>query len=627
MLRLLLLSWMTLTLIAPLSVAKIIDNPEAVGYLHAEVLKEGSFVLESTGPGARVSEIEIRHSVPQGTNRQITQLTSVQGPDSHGFDEDDYGNEIIVLTWKNPPLDQEIGYQLAFDVQVWDRDDFSLGGDFPITYMIEPDQGITEKAYEISRGLTTMEKFMEMTSYVYELVDYDRTYQNVQKSARWVFDNQMAVCDGHSNLLISMLRSLGYNAYYVIGYAYTEENQDPDTQGYWGPHGWVEVEHEGKALSLDPTWLEHPVDATHIKFAIAPDSNYTEYVQILANNVNLDWDKGDYVVTMIESRTEPRISIHNRLLPQNPGSEEHSLMITGLESREEGCVLTRLRIQGCEESGRQFLGFDPTEKHIGLCEKESHYWILSVPSLRSGVEYGCSVSVHGGGASTNNTVTAYKMPDTIDIRISTPKVLTPNQFFRVNTTVENKGLFDEELELFLMLEDVVQEYDLSIDPLQAADITWTARAPGSPGAYPLRFFSSSGDLIEEEIRVIEKRNIEISSLDIPDNISLDDSLQLNITLRGLEDCHGEIKITMGSSNYEREFTINRGEEKALLFVYTPESEGNKHVNIVLLSGEGSYEAGLVDSFEVIRIKEWWEPILEAIKGVLEAIFRGLGMSS
>jgi hypothetical protein len=627
MLRMALFLCAFLLVTAPVSGAKLFENPETVSYLQARVVKEGSITLESTGIGARATSAEIRHSVPQETYSQEAELRSVTGPDEYSLDRDDFGNDVVVLTWNEPPLDQRIDYEIVFGVRVWSRDDPAPGRAFPETELTEASQEITEKAYEIAGGLGTREKFMELTSYVYDIVEYDRSYQNVQKSAGWVFDNRKAVCDGHANLLISMLRALGYNAYYVIGYAYTEENTDPEGQGYWGPHGWVEVEHDGMAYSLDPTWMQHPVDATHIKFDLAPDSNYTEYVQLLANNVRVNWEKGEYVVSMLDSREEPRVDIESRLLPGTLGSEQHSLLVTDIRNlMDSQCILTRIRLQGCTDEGRPFLTLLPEERDVGFCGNETIYWLLGTPRLQPGIEYTCGVNAYGAGEVSNATLIAAGDGDMIETRMSTAKVMTPGQFFRVNTTVENHGLTGSELELFVFLGDSVQGKSLSLDAMQAADIAWSMRAPREEGSYHLRFFSSSGDLIEEVVRVIEKRRVEIAEAAIPVNMSVDESLYLNVTLKGLEGVNGELRVSMGDEEHESEFSLEKDEEKTFTFVYTPGEEGVKRISMVVLSGEEEYEDGLAGSITVFREREWWEGIWEALRDLLEGLFRLLGMS-
>jgi hypothetical protein len=111
MLKTMLVSCLMLILLSPASGAKLFENPEAVNYLHAQVYRQGSVTLESTGFGARATRLEIRHSAPQETLRQSSEIKSVEGPDDYHLDRDDFGNEIIVLTWNDPPIQQPLQRQ------------------------------------------------------------------------------------------------------------------------------------------------------------------------------------------------------------------------------------------------------------------------------------------------------------------------------------------------------------------------------------------------------------------------------------------------------------------------------------------------------------------------------------
>ena len=605
---------------------RLFDNPQTVTYLSAEVTREGSITLIGTGPGAMASSLEIWQTIPQGTGRQTSQLMEITGPDSHRFGTDEFGNEILILEWDNPPVDVMLDYSIMFEVNVRDSDDHAFGTDFPLTRLTEPTQAITESAYDLAGGLTTRKKFMELTSFVYTLVEYDDTYQNVQKSADWVFRNQRAVCDGHANLLVSMLRSLGYNAYYVIGYAYTEVGVDPGNPNYWGPHGWVEVEHDGTAYSLDPTWMEAPVDATHVKFAVAPDSNYTEYVQIMAHNVKVNWDKGDYFITMLDYLEGPKVEISGRVINPKPSSGESSVIITDVSSIDE-CAIIELEFSSCSSNGKPFFEPVPASRQVGLCGEETMYWVIRAPDLEPGVEYTCGVSVTGSGARYNTSLTAYHEQDFIKTMISTQNVHTPGEFFSTNTTVENTGLAREDLELFMVLDDYVQHHEVSVGGMQAMDLVWTMKAPKKEGRYTMMFLDSSGGLLEEEVTVVGNRVVEIADLELPDNISIDDILYLNVTLRGLENSTGEIEVSIGEYREGRDFLVRKGEEKTFTFIYQPGSEGTKHVSIVVLTGEEQYQDGIVDNIQVTRDLGWLEYILAAIREALESLFRALGMST
>jgi hypothetical protein len=210
--------------------------------------------------------------------------------------------------------------------------------------------------------------------------------------------------------------------------------------------------------------------------------------------------------------------------------------------------------------------------------------------------------------------------------MSTPKVLTQGEFFSVNTSIENAGLGSEDIELMMILDDHVQEHSAELKGMQAVDLTWTMRAPKSKGTYKLMFFDSSGGLLEEDIEVIEKRIVEIVEAGIPDSVSLGESAVLNVTLVGLEDASGRVEVAMGEEEAERDFSISEGEEKTLTFELEPATEGSKHVSVVVLTDGGEYQDGLVGNVEVSRDLSWMESIMEWLRGVMESLFRALGMS-
>jgi hypothetical protein len=243
------------------------------------------------------------------------------------------------------------------------------------------------------------------------------------------------------------------------------------------------------------------------------------------------------------------------------------------------------------------------------------------------MEYSCGVNVIGGGFADNATLSASGRPDFIGTRLSTSKVITPGQLIKINTTVENLGISPVELDLFMFLGDSVQMHSLTVPGMKAADMIWTVRGPGSPGEYSLRFFSSSGDLIEEELVVVESRKVEILDAPIPANLTLGDDLHLNLTLLGLEESRGDILASLGESDYRLGFILDQGEKKSFTFIHTPEEEGAERVNIVVLTEGENYEDGLTTSIEIVRERAWWESILDSLKSMLESLFQLLGMSS
>ncbi|UCD07487.1 MAG: transglutaminase domain-containing protein [Candidatus Aenigmatarchaeota archaeon] len=597
-------------LLIPLASAKLIENPEAVSYLHTSVMKDGSVFIQSKGPLARTTGLSVYLSIPQNSESQSSVLQGVEGPDSYEMQEDQWGNEMIRLFWDNPPLERNIDYSVSFDVEIQDKINPAPGKSFKATNMTKASLEMTEMAYNLVSDLNEIEKLFKLTEWVYYWVDYEHAYQNLPKNAEWVFENRKGICSSNSNLLISLLRELGFNAYYVIGYAYTEET--PGT--YWGPHGWVEVEYGGKSISLDPTWLESPIDGTHIKFANAPDSNYTERAEILGSQVKLVWTRNEPEINIIEMEDSERVDVQAEFIPEEVGSESYALLLARVSSLSASeCILSYMQIQSCAIGEGYFLDILRDNQTLAFCNNDTLFWFMKTPKLKGSTIYTCPVSIYSAGTLKKPQLRARMLTKNVHVRMSTPKVLTPNQVFTVETTLENHGFSKKDLKTYLILDEEMQSKDLELDPGYQAKLTWTQRAPVTPGEVKLRFFSSSGDLLEHDLTVISKRHVKIEGISIPENMTLEDSLFLNVTVKGLEQTRAELQLKIEGETQTREFYIEKDETKNFIFPYTPESEGNKEISIILLS-EDIYEDGMVGNLLVIGESGFWEQIVGWIGG-------------
>jgi transglutaminase-like putative cysteine protease len=606
---------LVLLVIIPLSQAKLLDTPEAVSYLEAKVTKTGSAYLGSQGFGANAAEVRIKLSIPQDTGTQSTELVSVTGPDEYEYSVDDFGNEIMEVVWENPALDTYLNYTLVFDVIVTDSQDSPSGKGFPLTGMVKATPEMKQKAYELTQGLGEKESMMKLGSWVYDWVDYDRAYQGAESSAGWVYINRKSVCDGHSNLLISMLRALGYNAYYVIGYAYTEENLDPINPNYWGPHGWVEVEHEGELLTIDPTWAESPVDATHIKFANTPDSNYTEYVEMLASRVSLNWERHEPLVTMKEKGEGGRVSTENMVIPGTLKPDSYGMIITDISAGTgQKCVLGRLSIKSCKsEDGDDFFSLGWTENEVYFCDNGRVYWILGAPFLQQGVEYTCPVSIYGMGVDERLTIPAIAGVDEGGVSISTKKTLLPGQDFNVSAVVENHGLMGLGTKAYLLFDGEAYTKSSSIPSGGEETVVWSLEAPQSPGDYVISVFSSTGDYAEEEVSVVSVRYISIANISYPEETRLGDAVHVNVTVKGLEEARiGRVAVSLDGEEDGMEFMIGPDKEKTFLLIFEPGEEGRKDLSVDIFSGE-RYEAGFSGSVNVVKEETFLEGIIRQIQ--------------
>jgi hypothetical protein len=81
-----------------------------------------------------------------------------------------------------------------------------------------------------------------------------------------VLENKAGDCTEHSLLFVALARSAGVPAREVGGLAFVGGSKP-----LFGWHAWAEI-HDGKQwVTVDPTWHEVYIDATHIKFADARD--------------------------------------------------------------------------------------------------------------------------------------------------------------------------------------------------------------------------------------------------------------------------------------------------------------------------------------------------------------------
>ena len=75
-----------------------------------------------------------------------------------------------------------------------------------------------------------------------------------------VLEGKKAECQGHTFLFTAFARAMGIPTRVVNGIAYA-----PEYQGFLY-HSWAESLVDGHWISIDPTFGQIPVDATHIKF-------------------------------------------------------------------------------------------------------------------------------------------------------------------------------------------------------------------------------------------------------------------------------------------------------------------------------------------------------------------------
>jgi hypothetical protein len=609
-----------LLLILPICLAQesqeAISNPEAVSYLHAEVTRSGSVYLFDNSPFQTARELTVILTIPQNTSRQVSYIKSVTGPDRYYISADSWGNKVVNLYWEIPELKKRLYYTVVSDVEVSDGTESAENARFPVTDFTKANNGMAQVAFGLAYGLDDIQRFFRLSEWVHKNVKYDNAAKDFSQSAIWTFENRKGACDEFSNLLISMLRVLGYEPRYVVGYAYSEN---------WGQHGWVEVDYGGKTVSLDPTWLESPVDSTHIKIAELPDSNLTEHVEVKGGQITIDWEKDEPGIRVLSHKESPKIDIGATLIPENSSSDSYSLLATDFTSVPE-CILTNVQVKSCIMPSGDFLSIPESSQTAAFCGLQKAYWFLKTPETERGMVYTCPVVIYGAGAEKSVTVSVGPGQNKgLATTVKSQDVFTPGQVFQVESVTENSGYGTEAATVYVFFGGSVQTKDFTLKPGESGTITWTLKAPANPGSYKLTLFSSSGEMVSRNITVIQQRHVQIENISAPDKAYANKDLTINVTVKAVTSFSGIANITIGEYSDTRGVFLGPSETKTFQFHYTPQLAGTETMSIAIFSDSGQYEDGWWGTLNVQNEKQWWDELLDWLQGVVDSILSAFGV--
>jgi len=594
------------------SAGQEIQNSEAVSYLHAEVTRSGYVYLFDNSPFQTARELTVTLTIPQNSTRQTSYIKSVTGPDRYYMGEDAWGNKVVNLYWEIPDLKKRLYYTIVSDVEVSDGTEAAGNAKFPVTDFTKATTGIAQVTFDVTYGLDDIQRYFRLTEWVHKNVKYDNEAKGFSQSAIWTFVNRKGACDEFSNLLISMLRVLGYEPRYVVGYAYSEN---------WGQHGWVEVDYNGRTVSLDPTWMESPVDSTHIKIAELADSNLTEHVEVKGGQITIDWNKEEPEIKVISHEESPKISIGATLIPENSSSDSYSLLSTEFASPE--CILTNVQVKSCTiQSEENFLSIPKSSESLAFCGLQKAYWFLKAPAVEGGMVYTCPVIIYGGGAEKSVTVTVGPGPTKrLRTSVKSQNVFTPGEVFEVESLTENSGYGTEKATVYVFFGGSIQSKDFTLKPGDSASIKWTLKAPATPGSQELVVFSSSGEMVSRNITVIQQRHIQIQNISAPDKASAKKELTINITVKAITGFSGTANITIGEYSDTKGIFLGPSESKTFQVAYTPQSPGAKIISVAVFSDSKQYEDGWWGTLDVQNEKQWWDSLLEWLQRVVDSIIR------
>jgi transglutaminase-like putative cysteine protease len=92
-----------------------------------------------------------------------------------------------------------------------------------------------------------------------------KSYSDNADTALEILDHKAGDCTEHSLLFVALARAVGVPAREVGGLAFVKGDKP-----MFGWHAWAEVHDGHQWVSIDPTWNEVYVDATHIKLSEGP---------------------------------------------------------------------------------------------------------------------------------------------------------------------------------------------------------------------------------------------------------------------------------------------------------------------------------------------------------------------
>jgi hypothetical protein len=581
----------------PPAYAYEIADPESVSYMEAEVTQTGTLELRSLSGAASANELKLSIYVPQNDSRQTSRITRVIGPGSYSMSQDEYGNTQIVMVWKTPVLDTELDYLVEASVEVRDVSSGETRN-FPVTELVKPSKGIIDAAYNVGPGEKSIKRALEVGAWVYGNVKYDLSCEQETFAASWVFDEGRGTCDEFANLMVSMLKVLGYDAWYNAGYAYVGGKQEGATTSF-GAHAWVELSMGGVTYSVDPTWAESPVDATHITMARLPDSNFTEHTEAMSRNVQIVWEKGETRLELIDYSEDSRIDMELSGVPEKVPGGKSALILADVSA--PGCFLTNVRIASCVDSGgKSLLGIDEGKMPMSFCDSGRFYWTASAPVVEHGKMLTCPVNLAAGGGSARAVLTLeHAASSDTALSVSTSKVAVPGQTIGVVARLSNSGYSSQELRVFAILGDDIQEKSLSVPAGSSSSASFDLTAPVAEGKHTLKVFASSGDLATEGIDVIRERQIKITEIGIPEQMNVGETATINVTLTnfGVE-TEASVKLQAGGSESSKKVYMAKDGTGVVGFSFEAETGGDNNVIISAMDSSGAYQDGWSGGIEV-----------------------------
>ena len=514
-------------------------EPVLVSQMRVEVSQDVS--LTTSG---NVNSLEVKAMIPQEDSFQKIESMSVSEP--YETVTDAYGNKMVKVTLTNPGRD--VKFNVKTVVNVLRRNSASLPNSplysQPGSLVESGDKEIIGLAADTTAGESTdFEKIAAVAQWVNENIRYDLSYADVNLSAKATLKNRAGVCDEFSALTMAMLRSIGYRAGYIVGYAYGRGYKIADD---FVAHGWVETcTPGGTCFPVDSTWGEAGwLDGAHIKFATLPESYYVEAAatakgtgQILVNLNGVSTK-----ITILGSKEEPLILGTASLLD---GKVWNGYAVTKTDLSVDGCVYTKMRFGSCYREQGQFLVPDRNETGIAFCSKRPVFMPYRIPDdMDAASVYTCGlISSPNGGEQQTAEVTLdprEKTAEKIGLSVDRTAVKPGETVKAVSAGTElftDKGHYNRD------------------------QLVITA-----PAKNFMIYAYKDGQLATQLITVAENRPIELQ-LTAPESVKLGEPINVSVEVRNIDDKERTVNVRLGSES--KGGRLEAGKSVTYDFTFTP----------------------------------------------------------
>ncbi len=579
--RLLVIAVFMLVLLPEISIAAI--DAQKIADLRAEVSQDVS--VSTTGSAL---ELSVDVMIPQEDEFQSLELLEVSVP--YTFKTDGMGNKMVNAIFKNPA--QKVSFQIRSVVSVKRRTSASLPS---IPSLLQPTdliQSNDEEIQKLAETITTgknvgFEQVGAIAKWVHENIKYDLTYADVNLSAKRALELKAGVCDEFSTIELSMLRSLGYNSAYIVGYAYGRGYREAED---FVPHGWTETcsPDNAQCFVADPTWAEVGwLDATHIKFATLPDSYYVEATALAkgTGDLSVKLDGVNTKITILETKEQDVASAQSQLLDDNLWNG-YAIVKTTLKA--DGCISTKTFKNSCILEDEPFLEPEVNESIESFCREKILYSLFKIPpTLDSSTRYTCALSIGiGGGATTG---------DVVNLDPSSKEGTAPQLSIDKTSLKPSEEFIATSIGSYLFTDFGASSNDYLV-----------AKAPSQSFNV---FAYKNGQLSEQQVTVIKERPLEIK-ITVNETVIRGRAYGINITVQNIAGAEKDVAVKFG--NQTAQATVPAGAMKIFVFNFTAMAL-NDNVVRAFVSTEG-FSTSVSKSVVVIEPpkKDFLSAIIEAI---------------